>query len=188
MILFTFPDYKKQAEEILKLPIVKLGKFSVSRFANGEMYVKLGSEVRNEDCLVLASIAPPDEQLLANLFLAHTLKKEGARKIIGCFPYLGYSRQDKFKTGESMATDLVGRLLEASSFDEILTIDVHSSNVRQLFPLPLESISPARVFAEELQKLGLQSATLVAPDEGALERTRKKCKSLTLQKRGFLGV
>lgn len=170
LMLFAFPQYRPTALFLHKMTNLTPGDFLVKRFPNQEMYVTLNSKVRNQDCLILGSISPPDEQLLSVSLLAHTLKKEGAREIIALLPYLAYSRQDKVKKGESMATSLVGEILHASGIDQITTIDVHSTKVAEIFPIPLESLSPAKVFAEEIRKLSLLDATLVASDEGAISR------------------
>jgi ribose-phosphate pyrophosphokinase len=64
----------------------------------------------------------------------------------------------------------VGALLKASAFDEIWTVDLHSEKDKELFPLALESLSPATIFGECLGKLGLAGACFVSPDQGAIPR------------------
>jgi len=118
----------------------------------------------------LGSIAPPDEQLLSTLLLAHTLKKEGARKLTAVLPYLGYARHDKDKPGESIATAWVGSMVKASGFERVIAIDVHSEKAKSLFPVPVVSLSPAGIFAEAIAQYELAHATVVAPDEGAIGR------------------
>ncbi len=86
----------------------------------------------NEKCIILGTIAPPDEQLLSTLLLSHTLKKEGAHTIIALLPYLAYARDDKQKAGQSLATAWVGALLQTSDVDEVITVDVNSSLVQRL--------------------------------------------------------
>lgn len=172
VILFAFPQYKNLARELYQLPSISPGDFGVKRFPNQEMYITLNTGVKNQDCLILGSISPPDEQLLGFSLLAHTLKKEGAKEIIALLPYLAYCRQDKDKVGESMATPLIGKIFQASGINQAATIDVHSAKTMELFPLPLQSLSPADIFAKEIKKIFLLDATLVAPDEGAIGRVR----------------
>src|SRR5262249_5936252 len=126
-------------------------------------------------CYLLGSIAPPDSQMVSLMLLAHTLRKEGARRITGLLPYLAYAREDKLKAGESLGTAWLGALLKASAFEQIVAVDLHSEHDKQLFPLPLESLSPAATFAECIKQHGLTDASFVAPDEGAMSR----CKDLT---------
>jgi len=110
--------------------------------------------------------------MLSLLLLAHTLKQGGASQISAILPYLAYARQDKVKAGESLATAWAGSLLAASGLDRILTIDAHSERDKKLFPVPLLSLSPAKLFATAIDKDGLMDATIVAADEGAIARCK----------------
>ncbi len=168
MILFAFEAYQALAAALTKSGT--LGRFRVRRFENGELHVDLQTLVRNENCFVLGSISPPDEQLLAALLLAHTLKKEGALRVTALLPYLAYARDDKDKPGESLATAWAGALAQASGVDQVITVDVHSERAKRLFPIPVLSLSPSEIFAEALKRYGLTEATIVAPDEGAIGR------------------
>ena len=169
-MLFTFPEYARINEALHSLPFMQPGQFSVSRYDNQELHAAVQSQVAGEHCFLLGSIAPPEQQMASMLLLAHTLRKEGAGRIRGVIPYLAYTREDKVKSGESLATAWVGTLLKASGFDEVWTIDLHSENDKRLFPLRLESISPAEIWAECVKDLGLTGASVVAPDNGAIPR------------------
>src|SRR5271166_1531230 len=118
-MLFSFPEYAYFSEVLSDLPGLRLGQFSVTPYENKELHVSVQSPVSGEDCFILGSIAAPERQMASMLLLAHTLKKEGAKRVTGIFPYLAYSRADKNKPGESLATAWVGALLKASAFDEI---------------------------------------------------------------------
>lgn len=170
MILFTFDAYKAMAATFEKAVHPVSGCFLVARFENGELHVDVQTPVASEDCFVLGSLAPPDEQLLSVLLLAHTLKKDGARRVIAILPYLAYARHDKNKPGQSLATAWTGSLAQASGLDQVITVDVHCESAKRLFPIPVVSLSPAGVFADALKRYGLGDATIVAPDEGAIGR------------------
>jgi ribose-phosphate pyrophosphokinase len=168
MILFAFEAFQAMGVALAKFGT--LGRFRVGRFENGELHLSVQTLVRNETCFVLGSIAPPDEQLLSVLLLAHTLKKEGARRVTALLPYLAYARDDKDKPGESLATALAGAISAAAGIDQVITVDVHSERARRLFPIPVVSVSSAEVFADALKRYGLRDATIVAPDGGAISR------------------
>ncbi len=171
MILFAFETYAATAAVLRSaMGQLQLGQFQVARFENGELHLAVETPSTAEHCIVLGSIAPPDEQLLSTLLLAHTLKKEGASKVTAVLPYLGYARHDKDKPGQSMATAWVGSLIKASGCDRVITVDVHSAKAKRLFSVPVVSLSPAAVFAEAMTRYGLARATIVAPDEGAIDR------------------
>jgi ribose-phosphate pyrophosphokinase len=170
MILFSFPGYESIARELRETVPVQVMRFAVDRYANKELHAKIEGTVSRAHCLILGTIAPPDESLLSILLLGETLKKEGADKITAVLPYLAYSRQDKDKPGESLGTAWVGALLKSSGIDQLLTVDVHSERGKQLFPIPLISLPTDGLFAEVIKKHGLVDATMVAPDNGAIGR------------------
>jgi len=171
MILFAFPEFECMTAGLeASLPRVSAGRFRARRFDNGELCIAVESPVAGEDCAILGSITPPDANLFSTLLLAHTLRKEGARRITGVLPYLAYSRQDKNKWGQSLAAAWTGELAGASGFNCVITVDAHSSEAERLFPIPLISLSPANIFATALASYQLSGATIVAPDRGAVAR------------------
>jgi ribose-phosphate pyrophosphokinase len=176
MILFSLTKYEAMGAELEKsVPGLRNGQFEVARYDNGELHAIVHTPVAFEHCVVLGSIAP-DEQLLSALLLAHTLRKEGAGKVTALLPYLAYSRQDKDKPGESLATHWVGQLLEAAGFDQVITADVHSEADKQLFLIPIISLETALLFADAIKRYQLTDASIVAPDNGAVSR----CKAVKL--------
>jgi ribose-phosphate pyrophosphokinase len=175
MIAFTFSDY----EHLIEPPgrVADKGNFEINRFTNGELFARIRTPVRLAHCVVLGSIAPPDERLLSLALLAHTLKKEGSQRVTAFLPYLAYSRQDK--PGQSLAAAWAGSFLRASGVDEVVTINVHSERDKQLFPVPLISTFPAEIFANAIGRHQLSDATIVAPDNGAMPRCRAVNKALS---------
>ena len=170
MLLFALPVHERLAAALGDLARVERGRASIGRFANQELHVELDTVPAGRDCLVLGAVAPPDADLLATLLLCHTLAKEGARRVTALLPYLGYARHDRDEPLRSRAATWLGAVLRASAVADVVALDVHSPLVHELFPIPLRSLSPARLFADTLAALGLAEATIVAPDAGALER------------------
>ena len=171
--MFALPDHSPLLGRELgerSAPALRVASFA--RFPNGELYVRIGAPIAGNVCAVLGSLAPPDEQMLSVLLLAHTLKREGARRVMALLPYLGYARQDRAAPGQSLGVAWAGDLLQAAGVDQVLTIDVHSRRAAACFPIPVDSLSPAPLFAEVLVRHGLTDLSVVAPDEGALERCR----------------
>ena len=171
MILFASSEFEPAAATLREsVPQLRPGRFRTGRFDNGELFVEVETTVAGENCVVLGSITPPDGKLMSALLLAHTLRKEGAKELTAVFPYLAYSRQDKIKPHQSLAAAWTGALARASGFDRMITIDLHSRDAERLFPIPLNSLSPAAIFAAALNQYQLAGATLIAPDEGAIAR------------------
>jgi ribose-phosphate pyrophosphokinase len=150
-----------------------LGRWRAGRFADGELWLELDDSVAGRECAVLGSLAPPDEQGLLVLLLAHTLKRAGASAVRTLLPYLGYARQDSAGPRQGLGAAWAGALLGAVGVDEVATIDVHSAAAQACFPVPVVSLSPATLFARKLMSgSDLRNLSVVAPDEGAVERCR----------------
>jgi len=170
MILFGLPRMTGLAAALAPLAELRRGRAVIGRFPNGELHATVETPVAGQECLLLGSVAPPDEDLLATLLLAHTLVKEGAGTLTVLLPYLGYSRHDRAQPGKSLGTAWLGALLQASGAQEVITVDVHSAQAARLFPILLHSLSPAALFAVEVGRGGVDDVSVVAPDEGAIAR------------------
>jgi ribose-phosphate pyrophosphokinase len=169
-MLFTFPKYSQFVSAFEGIAGLGLHPFSMARYGNQEMHAAIPGNLADEGCFILGSIAPPDEQLISFTLLSHTLREHGAGQITAILPYLAYARQDKIKDGESLGAAWAGSLLKASGVDRIVTVDLHSERDEQLLEIPLISLSPANLFAQEIHSRGLTGATIVAPDHGAVRR------------------
>ena len=170
MTVFALPGFEPTVPEGLSPE--QLGGVSIRRFANGELHVELQTEVHGRECSLIGSVAPPDRQIVSLLLAAHTLRKEGAARVVAVLPYLAYARQDEPEPRRSLAAAWVGSLLAAAGVDRAIAIDVHSPRVHDLFAIPLRSLSPAPLFAAEIRALGYEKPTIVSPDEGAIARCR----------------
>ena len=177
-LLFSFPFYEEMTRELLRSSSFLKGDFSCNRFSNQELHLMLKTPVLDKSCIILGSISPPETNLVSFLILAHTLKKEGAKKCIALIPYLAYTRHEHKEVAKSQVTALLGKLFSSSGIDQILTIDIHSQAAIDLFPLPIHSLSPARVFAEELKRISFIPDVIIAPDEGAVDRSKEVARVL----------
>lgn len=169
-VLYALAVHRRLAEALGELTGIEQGSATIGRFPNGELHVDLATVPGERDCLVLGAVAPPDEHLLSTLLLSHTLRKEGARAITAVLPYLGYARHDRAEPRKSRAAAWLGEMCRASGVSAVIAVDVHSSLIHQLFPIPVVSISAAPLFAAQIATLGLADPVIVAPDEGARER------------------
>ncbi|MEK7478111.1 MAG: ribose-phosphate diphosphokinase [Patescibacteria group bacterium] len=173
-IIFSLPAYRAFAEDFLKHKQFELGEYREQRFSDGTLFVSPNSDVRDKECIIIGGITP-HEDLTEILLLAHTLKKEGARKIIAVFPYLGYARQDRDKPAESWGIKWLGEICAASGIDQVVTVDVHSPAAMDNFKIPLISLSAVETLAKELAPEFEKTTICIAPDEGAVEDCAQFC-------------
>ena len=177
-LFYVFDFYHYLLKDLKKTSGFVEGKFSVDRFRNQELFLTIQDSCQDKSCIVFGTLMPPEINLISFLMLCHTLQKEKAKRITAVIPYLSYSRQDREEPKKSKSAALIGRLLATSGVDALITFDVHSMFVEKLIPIPLISLSPAFVFAEEIRKLAISDATIVSPDVGAINRAEDVAKEL----------
>jgi ribose-phosphate pyrophosphokinase len=174
MILYSIPELKYLIRDLKKYSTnhyLILGKSQFSQFINGEWHAKILENVSDKECAILGSLTPPTEQLLKTLILIHTLKKEGAKRIVLVLPYFAYTRHDKNKKNESLVTDLIYKLLTSVGVDKIITVDIHSRPNITFTKIPILNVLATELFLDSLTKNDLKNITIIAPDEGAKERS-----------------
>jgi ribose-phosphate pyrophosphokinase len=137
------------------------------RFPDGELRVTVGPAANTT--IIYASLDQPNEKLLAILFAAEALRRNGARRLILVAPYLAYMRQDTaFQTGEAISQKVVGRLF-SEVVDRIITVDAHlhrTPDIRDIFPgIEATNLSAIPAIADVLCVAGVGLDTIaVGPD------------------------
>ncbi|WP_289846730.1 ribose-phosphate pyrophosphokinase-like domain-containing protein, partial [Acinetobacter baumannii] len=71
-----------------------MGHTAVTRFPDGESYVRLYTPVHGAEAAIVCTLDRPDEKLLPLLWLAIAARQGGARRVGLIAPYLPYMRQD----------------------------------------------------------------------------------------------
>lgn len=59
MVIFTGNSNKALAEEIAEILKVDLGQIKVGRFADGEVSIEIGDNVRSKNVFIIQSTCPP---------------------------------------------------------------------------------------------------------------------------------
>jgi ribose-phosphate pyrophosphokinase len=163
--------------EILKSKIVPA---IFKTFPDGESYLRLDGDVKNEEVVIVQTTGPPQDMHSIQLFLmVDTAKNLGAKRVIAVVPYLAYARQDKrFLSGEAVSIETFIKLIEASGTNQFLTINIHEEGVLKKFTIPAENLSAITLLAKHFKKKGLAGAFSLAPDKGALELAEEADKVL----------
>ncbi|UZE50440.1 ribose-phosphate pyrophosphokinase [Rhodopseudomonas sp. P2A-2r] len=136
-------------------------------FPDGEMRVTVGPATPTT--VIYASLDQPNDKLIALLFAAEALRRDGCKRLILLAPYLCYMRQDTaFHDGEAISQKAIGRLL-AGIVDRVITVDAHlhrTPDIRTVFPgIAAENLSAMPAIADALRKTHLDPATvLIGPD------------------------
>jgi ribose-phosphate pyrophosphokinase len=174
MILLNCSNAGKLGRLLAKKLRIKSYNNLVKKFSDNETYIKLGSDVKNQEVIIIQSLSfKPDEYLMELLFTARTAKSLGAKKIKLLIPYLAYSRQDaRFEKNECFTSKEVAHYLNHSGADELIIIDPHLRRIKklkQLFRMKIRRVSASKDLALYIKKLKLKNPFILAPDEGARE-------------------
>ena len=116
------------AEAIAAYLDVPLTKADVKRFADMEVFVEIGENVRGEDVFVVQSTCfPANDNVMELLVALDALRRGSARRITAVIPYYGYARQDR-KSGPRtpISAKLLANLITSAGADRVLTIDLHA--------------------------------------------------------------
>ncbi len=152
---------------------IEAGRLEIRRFPDGEKYLRVLEEVKDQNVVVIQSIHhTPDELLFEYLLIVDTLKDLGARKVVGFIPYFAYARQDeRFHPGEALSFKTVTKLMESVGTDEIFTIDMHQHRVlksSEIFKIPSRNLSAMSLLADYVKKAAkLQNPLVIGPDAEA---------------------
>ena len=147
----------------------------MKRFPDGEGHVRLRSDVRGKDVLVVQSTAP-DPNLVELLLWLDAVREAGARSVTAVVPYFGYARQDRvFESGEAVSSRAVARAI-GPLCDRLITVDPHKEEILSFFGGKASSVSAVPQLAAELGRWGVQA--ILAPDKGARDRAGAAAKLL----------
>lgn len=165
-MLFHFPEMAKLSQSLLSEDELTLGQFEMRHFPDGDSYLRIESDVREENIAIVCSLNNPDQKALRIMFLAETLKELGANQIGLVAPYLGYMRQDKrFKEGEAITSKSFGKFL-SKHVDWLLTVDPHLhryKSLSEIYSIPTEVIHAAKDIANWIE-VNVTKPLLIGPD------------------------
>jgi len=180
--LFAGTANRWLGEEIAQYLGIPLGRVTITRFADGEIYVRFEENARGEDVFVVQPTSPPvNEHLMELLIMLDALRRASAGRITAVVPYYGYARKDKKDAPREPITGrLVADLLVTAGADRVLTVDLHAGQIEGFFNVPVDHLRAMPLFADYLREKDLRQAVVVAADEGAVKRSKQLADRLDL--------
>ena len=145
------------------------------RFPDGELYVRVGGRLEGDDVVIVQSTRT-DQDLIELMLLEDAVREAGARRIFVVVPYFGYARQDRrLFPGEPVSARALCRHVELDA-DEIVTVDLHSSQSLSNFSKPAFEASGIPAIARLLRERPVD--LLASPDKGGIDRVRRMAQLL----------
>jgi ribose-phosphate pyrophosphokinase len=167
------------AEEIARHLDVDLCKSTVSRFADGEVFVRIDENVRGADVFIVQPTNAPAENIMELLLLIDAVRRASAARITCVMPYFGYGRQDrKDQPRVAIGAKLMASMIQAAGADRVLGLDFHAHQLQGFFDLPVDHLYAAPVFTAHYRKKQLKDLVVVAPDVGSAKMARGFAKRL----------
>ncbi len=168
IVIISGGAHRKLAKDICEYVGVELGDAHVGRFPDGEIDVKVNSDVRGADCFIVQpTCSPVNDNLMELLILVDCLKRASARRITTVIPYFGYARQDRKDEGRVPITaKLVANLLERAGAHRVLTVDLHAAQIQGFFDVPVDHLYASPVLAAYLRTLRVPNLVVASPDIG----------------------
>lgn len=181
MKLFCGNSNPRLAEDIAKYLNLPLGKATVRRFADEEIFVEIHENVRGRDVYVLQSTSyPANDHLMELLIMIDALRRSSARRITAVIPYFGYARQDR-KPGPRtpISAKLVANLITQAGANRVLTLDLHAGQIQGFFDIPTDNLYAVPVIARDVKaNYTLDNVMVISPDVGGVVRARSLAKRL----------
>jgi len=181
MKLFAGNSNRVLAESVARYLNIPLGKASVRRFADQEIFVEIQENVRGEDVFLLQSTSyPANDHLMEMLIMIDAFRRSSARRITAVIPYFGYARQDRHASGRTpISAKLVANMITRAGADRVLTLDLHAGQIQGFFDIPTDNLFAVPVMSRDIrQNYQPSNVTVVSPDVGGVVRARALAKRL----------
>ncbi|MGD9912470.1 MAG: ribose-phosphate pyrophosphokinase [Rhizobiaceae bacterium] len=184
MKLFAGNSNRGLAEAVSRYLNIPLGRASVRRFADQEIFVEIQENVRGEDVFVLQSTAfPANDHLMELLIMMDAFMRSSARRITAVIPYFGYARQDRRASGRTpISAKLVANLIAHAGANRVLTLDLHAGQIQGFFDIPTDNLFAAPVITRDIKAhYDTSNVMVVSPDVGGVVRARAVAKRIDAQ-------
>ena len=181
MKVFAGNSNRHLADAICSYLNVPLGKASVRRFADQEIFVEIQENVRGQDVFVVQSTSfPTNDHLMELLIMIDAMRRSSARRITAVLPYFGYARQDRRASGRTpISAKLVANLITEAGADRVLTLDLHAGQIQGFFDIPTDNLYAVPILTRDIKaNYDLGNVTVVSPDVGGVVRARSLAKRL----------
>lgn len=181
MIIFSGTSNEPLAQEIAS-EFGILGKLDIRRFSDGEIFVEVQENVRNQNVVIIQSLCPPNtnDMIIELLLIVDALKRASVSSITVFIPYFGYARQDRRpRSGRvPISARVIANLISNSGIDRILTVELHADQIQGFFDIPVDNIYSTKQFALDINSKQLNNLKIVSPDVGGVLRARSLAKQV----------
>jgi ribose-phosphate pyrophosphokinase len=163
------------AEEIADHLGVELGHPNLVDFANGEIYSRLGENVRGADVFVIQTHGATEamsvnDAIMEQLIMIDAARRASAKRITAVIPSYGYARQDrKAENREPITAKLVANMFAAVGTNRLMSVDLHSGQIQGFFDGPVDHLTAMPVILDYIRDNLPEDLVVVSPDAGRVK-------------------
>lgn len=182
MKLFSGTCNPELGNEIAHYLGTELGQTRISRFANGEIYVRFLDSVRGADVFIVQSLCGNvNDAIIEMLIMIDALKRASAGRITPIIPYYAYSRQEKKSAPrEPITSRMIADIISAVGADRVITMDLHAPAIQGFFNIPVDHMTALPMLAQYIKQKNLPDGVIIAPDAGSVKKAEKLAARLDL--------
>ena len=165
------PELSERISREIGLPLTPM---EVTRFADGEIDVKIGDSVRGDDVFVIQPTCHPVSDNLIQLFIIlDALRRASAARINAVIPYYGYARKEKkTQPRDPISAKLMANIIELAGADRLITVDLHAEAIQGFFDIPVDALTASKILARHGRERHGRDIVVVSPDTGGTARAR----------------
>jgi ribose-phosphate pyrophosphokinase len=180
MVIFGGSGSPKLTEAICTYLGVAPGQNEVIRFSEGNLFVRVGENVRGRQVYVVQSTAfPANDNFMELLFWLDALKRASAESVTAVIPYFSYAKGDKKDEPRvSIRARVCADAIEAAGADRVVTLDLHAPQIQGFFKVPVDDLYALPVLCGAVRELGLENLVVVSPDAGFAKKARRYATAL----------
>lgn len=173
------PELANRISTHMGIPLMER---DIIQFPNDNLFVKLHSSVRGQDCYVIQTTSVPvHRNLMELLILIQTLRLDSAARITAVVPYLCYARSDKKDQPRIPITArLVCDMIEVAGADRYMTLDLHAGQIQGFFSIAGDVLTAYYILIDYLKskRKEMKDPVVVTADLGFAKKARNYAVSL----------
>ena len=155
---------------------VELCKHDIVTFPNENLFIKLRSSIRGQDCYVIQTTSSPVHRNLMELLITlQTIRLDSAARITAVVPYMCYARSDKKDQPRVPITArLITDMIEIAGADRYMTMDLHAGQIQGFFSIPGDVLTAFFIINDYISEIQSQMVepVVVSTDLGFAKKAR----------------
>jgi ribose-phosphate pyrophosphokinase len=175
------PDLAREISDYLGLPLC--GR-DIIEFTNENLFIKLHSSVRGQDCYIIQTTSiPVHRNLMELLIMTQTLRLDSAGRITVVVPYMCYGRSDrKDQPRVPITARLVADMIQVAGADRYITMDLHAGQIQGFFSIPGDVLSGYNIIKPFLMDMlpNMNRPVMLTADLGFAKRGRRYAQALNI--------